>query len=51
MSCPIPAIEDLEDLRVAERIGLANHGPRTDHSDGQPRLAYADWTIDAYIPA
>ena len=28
--------------RVAERIGLTNHGPRTDPSDGETRLAYSD---------
>jgi RimJ/RimL family protein N-acetyltransferase len=28
--------------RVAERIGLANQGPRTDPSDGETRLAYSD---------
>jgi RimJ/RimL family protein N-acetyltransferase len=29
-------------IKVAERLGLTNHGLRADPSDGQLRLAYAD---------
>jgi RimJ/RimL family protein N-acetyltransferase len=32
--------------RVAERIGLANQGPRADPSDGEIRLAYSDRRLD-----
>jgi RimJ/RimL family protein N-acetyltransferase len=32
--------------RVAERLGLINHGLLVDLSDGQQRLAYADRTLD-----
>ena len=32
--------------RVAERLGLTNHGLRVDPSDGQQRVAYADRPLD-----
>ncbi len=33
-------------IKVAERLGLTNHGLRVDPSDGQERLAYADRPLD-----
>jgi RimJ/RimL family protein N-acetyltransferase len=50
----VPAIawirpQNLASRRVAERLGLTNHGPRIDPSDGVVRLAYADRPLtDAY---
>jgi RimJ/RimL family protein N-acetyltransferase len=35
-------------VRVAERLGLTNHGPQIDPSDGQTRLAYADRPVTAF---
>ncbi len=33
-------------VKVAERLGLTNCGPRADPSDGEPRLAYADRPLE-----
>jgi hypothetical protein len=33
-------------VKVAERLGLTNYGSRTDPSDGQRRLAWADRSLD-----
>lgn len=33
-------------VKVAERLGLTNYGLRTDPSDGQQRLAWADRLLD-----
>lgn len=41
------AEHNLSSRRVAERLGLTNHGLAVDPSDDQPRLAYADRRIGA----
>jgi RimJ/RimL family protein N-acetyltransferase len=39
---------NLPSRRVAERLGLTNHGLAIDPSDDQPRLAYADRRIGGF---
>jgi RimJ/RimL family protein N-acetyltransferase len=43
------AEHNLPSRRVAARLGLTNYGLAVDPSDGQPRLAYADRSVEAFV--